>query len=147
MKTQVYFFLVVRLTLGAIFLVSGVWKIPNAMEFAHNVAGYQMLPHWANITVAAALPWIEAFCGILLIAGYRIRACSFFTTVLMLFFMVAMASAVFRGLEIDCGCFQPGKSLTPTPLWVSILRDMGFLVLSLLTLWKHRRGEDTTAEG
>ena len=60
----------------------------------------------------------------------------------MVLFMASMASAIWRGLEIDCGCFQPGKSAVPTPLWVSVVRDLGFLALSMLVLWAYRSGED-----
>ncbi len=128
--------------MGGIFVVSGFLKIPSALDFAHNVASYQILPHAANILAAATLPWIELFCGLLLVVGYRVRACAFFTFALMLLFLASMGSAIWRGLEIDCGCFQPGKSEVPTPLWVSVVRDLGFLALSVWVLWAYRRGED-----
>ncbi len=139
MPVRRYLFLLARLVLGAIFLVSGALKIPYAMDFAHNIAAYQVLPYWANLLAAATLPWIELFCGLFLIIGYKVRACSLMTTGFMLVFIIAMLSAVLRGLEIDCGCFQVGKSEDPTPLWLTILRDLGFLALSAFVLWNHRR--------
>lgn len=135
-----------RLILGAIFFVSGALKIPFAMDFAHNIAGYQVLPYWANILSAATLPWIEFFCGLLLILGYKIRVCSFFTTGLMVVFISAMLSAVIRGLEIDCGCFQAGKSDNPTPLWMTMIRDLGFLILSVYVFLNFRYTDVATAD-
>lgn len=144
MPLQRYFLILARLVLGAIFLVSGALKIPHAMDFAHNIAAYQVLPYWANILAAATLPWIELFCGLFLIIGYKVRACSLMTTGFMLVFITAMLSAVFRGLEIDCGCFQVGQSENPTPLWLTILRDLGFLTLSAFVLWNDRRDRNDT---
>jgi hypothetical protein len=58
---------------------------------------------------------------------------------LLLAFIVGIASAWARGLQIDCGCFggggQLGEGETPQYL-VEILRDIGLLALSALLVWR-----------
>jgi len=51
-------------------------------------------------------------------------------------FIVALASTIVRGIDIDCGCFKAGQSATG-PAWLSLLFDLGAVVLSL-QLWFSR---------
>ena len=56
---------------GAIFLIMGVGKILDPINFKEVVVSYQLpflvdpYPAW----VAVALPWLEIFCGTALIVG------------------------------------------------------------------------------
>jgi hypothetical protein len=56
-------------------------------------------------------------------------------------FIAGIVSAWARGLQIDCGCFSKGGDLgagkVPTYGW-EILRDLGFLVLAGILLWRPR---------
>lgn len=122
--------LLARLVLGGVFLYAGFVKLGQPLEFAGNIAAYELLPYFGNILLAATLPWIECICGLLLITGWKLRPAAALATALMVVFVVALISAQARGITADCGCFEVGKSDVPPPLWIAALRDMGLLILS-----------------
>src|SRR5512135_1360617 len=98
----------VRVALGLVFVYAGILKIIDPVAFAGSVAAYKILPYGLNYLVAAILPWVEVICGALLVAGYRVRAAACIIIAMNLVFMVALASTIVRGLDIDCGCFRRG---------------------------------------
>src|SRR5882724_7710439 len=63
-----------RWTVGAVFVYMGLVKGLNPVGFLKQVWKYEMLttPFLLN-SVAAALPWFEVFCGLLLLAGVWVR--------------------------------------------------------------------------
>ena len=71
----------------------------------HAIAGYQILPEWSLLTAAAFLPAFHVLLATLcLLPGGRGVGLSGAAT-LMLVYTIAQASALVRGLAIDCGCF------------------------------------------
>jgi putative oxidoreductase len=129
-----YFYIVVRIVLGLVFVYAGVLKILDPVAFAGSVAAYKILPYGLNYLVAAVLPWVETICGLLLVAGYRVKVAACIILVMNLVFMVALASTILRGLDIDCGCFKQGGDKTPA--WLAILRDVLFLGAAILLVGK-----------
>lgn len=125
----------VRVILGAIFIYAALVKIADPVAFAGSVAAYQILPYFGNYLVAAVLPFLELSCGLLLVCGYRVRGGALIIAGMNLVFMAALASAIVRGLEIDCGCFKQGGPKTSP--WIALARDTVFLAMALFVL----RGE------
>lgn len=115
----------VRIVLGLVFLYAGIIKIADPVAFAGSVAAYKIMPYAVNYLVAAVLPWVEALCGLLLVINYRVKAASLIIIIMNLVFIVALASTIVRGLDIDCGCFRQGGDKTSA--WAAILRDLFFL--------------------
>ncbi|GAM10139.1 methylamine utilization protein MauE [Geobacter sp. OR-1] len=126
---------IVRIVLGAIFLYAGVVKAGDTKAFAGSIEAYRLLPYFGNYLAASILPWVEIICGVLLVTGWRAKAGATVTILLNLVFIVAMASAVARGLEIDCGCFRQGAKDPPL---LAIGRDILFLVMAGLVLLQDR---------
>ncbi len=124
-----YLYIVTRVALGLVFVYAGILKIRDPNAFAGSVAAYKILPYGLNYLVAAILPWVETICGMLLVVGYRARAAAFIVIAMNLVFMVALASTIVRGLDIDCGCFRQGGAKTPA--WMAILRDVLFLAAAI----------------
>jgi uncharacterized membrane protein YphA (DoxX/SURF4 family) len=100
------FYLLSRLLLGGVFLYAGLGKIPNPQDFAVAMANYRLLPAAYVTPGALILPWLEVLCGLFLICGLFTRACAWVLLVLLLVFMGALTSALVRGLDIACGCFD-----------------------------------------
>src|SRR4026208_1451745 len=97
---------IVRFVLGLVFLYASVGKILDPKAFAENLIAYRVFDSPQMLKyVAVTLPWIEWFCGILLVLGVFVRSVSALTTVLLFAFLAGMISALVRGLEIHCGCF------------------------------------------
>ncbi len=122
---------VCRLVLAAVFIYAGVIKAHDVVGFAGQIANYQILPYAWNYLVAATLPYLELLCGFLLLINQRIRPALLVLCVLNVVFIAALASALVRGLDIDCGCFKPGSETPTTPL-MAILRDLLFLLMILI---------------
>lgn len=121
-----------RFTLGLVFLYASVGKILDPKAFAENLIAYRIFDSPQLLKyVAVTLPWIEWFCGILLILGVFVRSVSALTTGLLFAFLAGMLSAMWRGLEIHCGCFGSPQETIGI---FTFLRDGSFFLGSLVVL-------------
>jgi putative oxidoreductase len=118
-------YLLLRLGLGALFLVAGALKLRDPYAFALEISNYQLFPALAP-WLAAALPATEIVVGVALVAGPRpwVRAGALAAALLLGAFTVAATSAVVRGVNISCGCF--GADSGPVT-WLTVLRDVAFV--------------------
>lgn len=123
---------VVRLALGAVFLVASLSKIGKVDATVRSVRAYQILPESLVHPVAYALPYLELAVGVLLILGLGTRIVAILAGIMLLLFIAAVASAGARGLKIDCGCFGGGGPVKHTHYLREIGRDSA---LFLLPLW------------
>lgn len=129
---RVDFVMLLRIALGGVFIYAAVPKIADPVAFAGSVAAYRVLPYFWNYVAAAVLPFLELICGVLLVLGIRVRTGALIIGVLNLVFMVALASAMVRGLDIDCGCFRQGGEKTAP--WIAFARDAVFLAMAAAVL-------------
>jgi uncharacterized membrane protein YphA (DoxX/SURF4 family) len=124
-----------RLLLAGVFLYAGYLKGIDPVAFAGQVAAYQLLPYAFNYLVAATLPFVELLCGTLLLLNRRVKPALLVLFGLNGVFMLALTSLIARGLEIDCGCFNPGaEGAAATSPQMALLRDAG-LMLAILGAW------------
>lgn len=96
---------ILRIILGLIFIFSGVEKISNPAEFAQSIENYRLLPIISINLIAIILPWLELISGMLLLFGIKSKENSIIITSMMIVFTSAVIIAIFRNLDIDCGCF------------------------------------------
>jgi uncharacterized membrane protein YphA (DoxX/SURF4 family) len=138
---QRLFYHLCRLILALVFVYAGAVKIQDIVAFAGHVAAYQILPYAMNYLVAATLPYVEFLAGVLLLLNVRVRPALVVIGCMTLIFMVALVSVLLRGLDIDCGCFDPagGQDVSAE---MALLRDVGLMILVTLT-W-FLRGRLTT---
>ena len=101
--------LVLRLGLGGLLIVAGALKLRAPVAFATEIANYQLVPAVAPY-VAAVLPVLELVLGGALVVAPRAwrRGAALAALGLLATFTVAVASAYFRRINIDCGCFGTG---------------------------------------
>lgn len=134
-----------RLVLGGVWLVAGASKITDLDASVRSVRAYRLLPETAAQVVGAGLPVVELLLGVLLVVGAGVRAAAAVSAVLMLAFVVGIASAWARGLRIDCGCFGSGGELAAgqDPAYgVELVRDAALTALAvLLVRWPAGRFE------
>ena len=133
------FFVAGRLVLGVIFLYAGLLKAGDAASFAGQVAAYQLLPYAFNYLVAATLPYVEIACGALLLFKRHVRPALLLLGGMNLVFIGALMSVVWRGLEIDCGCFDPTGS-SGTSAGAALLRDCVLMALIVMTWLSQKTG-------
>ena len=106
MFSNKYVIFSIRLTLGIVFIYASIDKIAQPGAFAENIYNYRMLPHWAINVMALVMPWLELLCGVLIIAGVFMRGSAFMIGLMLGVFIIAIAAALTRGLDISCGCFS-----------------------------------------
>jgi len=122
-----------RTLLGAVFIYAGWGKIADPAAFSQAIANYQLLPlSWINV-VALTLPWLEMTCGLALITGVMARGSALLTALMLIIFMIALASGIYRGLDIHCGCFAD-SSQASTNLYLDLLRDGILLAVCFMVL-------------
>src|SRR4051794_29627514 len=107
---------VVRLVLGAVFVIASLSKLGKVDETVRAVRAYRILPESLVHPVAYALPYLELAVGVLLIVGLGTRIVAILAGVMLLLFIAAVASAGAPGVEIDCGWFGGGGPGAPPPL-------------------------------
>ena len=129
-----------RLYLGVVFLAACYHKILHPGVFALDVATYQFLPLWAVNGFALVLPWVELAAGLMLVLGVRVRAASLLTAGMMVAFMIAVAWAMYLGLDMSCGCFASQAAAQDDAIsWHTMLRDSVWLAQAVYVLLLDRR--------
>ena len=122
-----------RLVLGAVFVYASWDKIQHPAAFAKQVYNYQMLPVMASNLFAIALPWMELFAGVALIIGVFKGESSLLLSTLLIIFITAIAVNLYRGVNLDCGCFSTsgeGRSIGV----LTVAEDVGLLAFGLVVL-------------
>jgi putative oxidoreductase len=124
------------LATGVVFLYASLDKIQHPAAFAQAIANYRMVPMPLLHTFAWLLPVAEAVVGIALIVGWQRRGAALLASLMTVMFIIAIASALSRGLDISCGCFDTaaGGSVGLDLL----LRDILLLAAALVPLLMAR---------
>jgi len=135
--------LTIRFAVGLVFIYASLDKIIDPAGFAKAVNNYHILPNDIISMFALILPWAELLCGVALILGLATRASAQILTVLTAIFIVAIVSALVRGLNIDCGCFST-SSKTRNLGFSTLAADIGLLVLTIY-VWIVGAGRWTMA--
>ena len=121
-------FVIFRIIIGSIFLVSGLGKLFSPYQnFLYVIQAYQLLPSWGEVLVAQIFPWIELLVGVFMLIGlwtpWALRGA------LLLFgiFVVVVGQALIRGLPLEnCGCF--GEWIHLKPQTVIIMDSLSLLL-------------------
>ena len=132
-KLQPWIGLLSRLTLGGVLFVAGYLKVDKLEVSQMAVRSYELLPIPIANFLGQTLPFFEVVVGLLLILGAATRAVAALGGFTMFIFIIAIAQAWARGLNIDCGCFGGGGTVDPgqTRYLQDILRDAGLVALAL----------------
>jgi uncharacterized membrane protein YphA (DoxX/SURF4 family) len=103
--SNIYFLLLIRIILSLLFIFAGIEKISNPAGFSESIGNYKLFPSFLISFSAIILPWIELITGILLLFGISVKENAAIITTLLIIFTSAVIISLFRGLNIDCGCF------------------------------------------
>jgi putative oxidoreductase len=128
--------LLARLVLGGVFVFAGISKIYDPGTFAIELERYQLFPWKVSAAAANYLPWLEFLAGSCLLLKWFERGALLLITLLLAVFTFGLASALVRGLSIDCGCF--GHAFMSTGTIVPILRNFALLLLTGVLWIKFR---------
>jgi len=127
-----YLLLIIRLFLGFVFVYAAVTKISEPEGFSQAIYNYKLLPIFLVNILAIILPWIELTAGVLLIFGISVKENSAILNGLLIIFIIAIVISLFRGLDINCGCF--GTVDGSKVGLIKILENIGLLILGYLLI-------------
>lgn len=132
-KAQPWLGLIARLVLGGVLFAAGYLKVGTLDKSQMAVRAYELLPISIANFLGVFLPFFEIAIGLLLILGAGTRIAAALGGLTMVVFIIAIAQAWARGLNIDCGCFGGGGAVEPgqTRYLQEILRDAGLAALAL----------------
>lgn len=99
--------LVVSFVFGIVLLVSGVSHWANPYRFLGSVYAYGLVGEDTGKLVAMFLPLLQMIVGISLIARICHDGAHLIALVMFACFVAVQSAAVFKGLDISCGCFGP----------------------------------------
>jgi uncharacterized membrane protein YphA (DoxX/SURF4 family) len=116
----------VSLAVAAVFIYAGIDKIRDPLQFADSIAAFAILPAVLINLLAMGLPPFEIASGLLLIGPWTRRVGSLAVAVILVVFMIALSSALLRGLTLDCGCFGVGAPSRPR-MWLELALDAALL--------------------
>lgn len=126
------------LLFGGMFVYAGVLKLKSPLLFQQSIRSFEMIGDPWTALLALSLPWLEIFAGLAVIIGIFRQGGLLLLNLSLLMFFVALGSAWYRGLNIDCGCFGSSDK-TPDYTWLFI-RDALLLTHGLVLMWlEHRR--------
>ena len=135
-KLQPWIGLACRLTLGGVLFAAGYLKVGKTEISQMAVRSYELLPIPVANLLGLTLPFFEVVIGLLLIVGAATRVVAVLGGFTMFIFIIAIAQAWARGLNIDCGCFGGGGAVDPgqTRYLQEILRDAGLVAMALFLI-------------
>lgn len=125
-----------RFYLGYIWLSAGIAKMGNHMEVTQTIEAYEIFtPAWSDLLARVIGP-LEIVGGLLLILGIFLRPSAKLSSVVLVLFIIGMASAWSRGLEINCGCFNPDPSEDTSNYAATIARDVIYIAMSWFIVYR-----------
>jgi putative oxidoreductase len=128
---------VLRVVLGAVFLYAGIQKAANPAGFASDIMGFRIFPAPLVNPLAAYLPFLEILVGAGLVIGFPYSGALMISGGLLLSFIILVTSAMWRGLDVSCGCFGEHSSSVGTALFRNI-GLMGIWAVLAFMLLKQR---------
>jgi hypothetical protein len=125
----------IRMSLAALFLFSGLSKLRAPYEFLASVYGYQMTGPLVSLMIAAVLPWLEVVVAVCLWGKICYRGALVVVVMLGGVFSTAVAVALARQLDISCGCFIAADKIG----YATLLRSVLVLVAAIIGVALARR--------
>jgi hypothetical protein len=119
-----------RWGLAAVFIYAGTTKLGSPQNFSDSIATFAILPNSFINLMALALPPFEIIAGLAIITGIQRRPAILGLGGLTVIFIIALGTAILRGIPVDCGCFGSGKP-SESGAWVSLARDLVLLAVAI----------------
>ena len=119
--------LISRVILGIIFIYASYSKILDPVAFSKNIHNFHITDNfvWVENLVALILPWLELIVGVFLIFGVFLEGATSITIGMLIFFIFVLSQAVFRGIDVHCGCFKTEADAGITDLRMELIKRIG----------------------
>lgn len=104
------FVALVSLAVALMFVRSSVAHLSNPYYFLSSIYAYQLVGEEVGYALALALPFIQIAIGACLFARVLVPGALAVATVLFASYAIVQVSALWRGLNVSCGCFGAMES-------------------------------------
>ena len=132
--------LIFRVILGIIFIYASYDKILDPAGFSKNIHNFHVTPIAVENLAALIIPWMELIIGVFLIFGVFLEGSTSITIGLYIFFIIILSQAVFRGIDVHCGCFKTVADVGVTDLRMELIKHIGedFVLLGMAFVIKYK---------
>lgn len=127
---------VLRIALGALFIISSFAKLQHPDLFVDAVQNYHLLPMGLADLFGTLLPWVELFVGWCLVLGILPTFGSVICILMTLTFVVGNVSSFFKDVGEACGCLGNLVNMNHT---TSLVVDFVMLFVAGLLIYQRRR--------
>ena len=131
----------IRLTLASVLLCSGLAKLRAPYEFLGSIYGYELTGPLLSLVIATVLPWLEVIVAICLWGKLLYRGALIVAVMLTFMFSSVLGIALYRQLDISCGCFMASDKIS----YMSLARSVALLVAAIVGLWLAIRARKAAA--
>lgn len=131
-----------RIFLGLIFVTAAIQKIMIPWDFGRAIFAYEILPGYLISPMGIVMPWVELAAGLFLLFNRMVRPSAILIALMNVMFILAIASVMIRGMDIECGCaFEIGPLATIVGTradgW-ALVRDFIFLGMAAYVYLNYR---------
>ena len=125
--------IIFRIILGIIFIYASYDKILDPAGFSKNIHNFHVTPIAIENILALVIPWLELIIGIFLIFGLFLDGTINITIALLILFIIVLSQAVFRGIDVHCGCFKTEADVGVTDLRFELIKRIveDFILLGM----------------
>ena len=117
--------IIFRVILGIIFIYASYDKILDPAGFSKNIHNFHVTPISVENLAALIIPWLELIIGVFLIFGLFLEGTTSIIIALLVFFIIILSQAVFRGIDVHCGCFKIEADIGTTNLRMELIKRIG----------------------
>lgn len=110
----------IGLVLALLLLRSSLIHVGQPYYFLSSVYGYGLTGIVLGKWIAVVLPFVQLVVALCLLVHWWPRPASLLALVMFLTFVGVQVTALWRGLEIPCGCFGASGSLLLGPTTVAL---------------------------
>jgi len=121
---------------GFLLVLNAGAKLFGFAEFIEAVANYRLAPSGSEPWVAGTILLVETLIGLGMLLPRLRRRSSLLCMAMLLFFSMVVASSVMNGLDVECGCYGGGVSMTRIG-WPLVVRNLGYIGFVLVALNGH----------
>jgi len=134
--------LIFRVILGIMFIYASYDKIADPAAFSKNIHNFHITPIAVENLAALIIPWIELIIGVFLIFGLFLEGTTSITITMLIFFIAILSQAVFRGIDVHCGCFKLEADVGVTDFRMELIKriveDIIYIGMALVVKFKNK---------
>ena len=129
-----------RLVLGIVFIIASYHKILDPLSFSDNIHNFHITPISIENLAALIIAWLELILGVFLILGLFLEGALSITIALYVFFIFILSQALFRGIDVHCGCFKTEEDMSSIDLKIGLIQRIieDFFLLGMAFICKFK---------